>query len=94
METVEESGAGDAFTAGLIKGIVENWELSDALGLASAVGASCTRAPGCYASIFTFDQAVAFLKNPQTGHASLSRLETGYEPVRSLRSSGRQECDL
>ena len=31
METVEESGAGDAFTAGLIKGILQNWELDDAL---------------------------------------------------------------
>jgi sugar/nucleoside kinase (ribokinase family) len=77
VETVEESGAGDAFTAGLIKGILENWELDDALGLASAVGASCTRAPGCYASIFTFDQAVAFLRNQQTGHASPSRFRSG-----------------
>jgi sugar/nucleoside kinase (ribokinase family) len=75
METVEESGAGDAFTAGLIKGILRNWKLDDALGLASVVGASCTRAPGCYASIFTFDQAVAFLRNQQT--ASLSRFQTG-----------------
>lgn len=76
-ETVEESGAGDAFTAGLIKGILKNWELEDALGLASAVGASCTRAPGCYAGIFTFDQAVAFLKKQQSGHAYLSSFQTG-----------------
>jgi sugar/nucleoside kinase (ribokinase family) len=65
IETVEESGAGDAFTAGLIKGILKNWELEDALYLASAVGASCTRALGCFAGIFSFDEAVAFLGNQQ-----------------------------
>jgi sugar/nucleoside kinase (ribokinase family) len=68
IETVEESGAGDAFTAGLIKGILRNWELDDALSLASAVGASCTRSLGCFAGIFTFDEAVAFLHSQQIGH--------------------------
>jgi sugar/nucleoside kinase (ribokinase family) len=61
IETVEESGAGDAFTAGLIKGILKNWELEDALYLASAVGASCTRELGCVDGIFSFGEAVAFL---------------------------------
>lgn len=62
METVDESGAGDAFTAGLITGLLENWELDRALSFASAAGASCTRALGCSAGVFTFDEAVAFLE--------------------------------
>lgn len=68
IETVEESGAGDAFTAGLIKGILKDWQLEDALSLASAVGASCTRSLGCFAGIFSFDEAVAFLSSQHVGH--------------------------
>ena len=73
METVDESGAGDAFTAGLIAGLLRNWDLEHALSLAGAVGASCTRALGCSAGVFTFDEAVAFLesadplRNPAAG---------------------------
>jgi sugar/nucleoside kinase (ribokinase family) len=69
MDTVDESGAGDAFTAGLIAGLLENWELEQALSLAAAVGASCTRALGCFAGVFTFDEAVAFLEE-QTARAA------------------------
>ena len=61
MDTVDESGAGDAFAAGLIAGALENWELERTLSFASAVGASCTRALGCSAGVFTFDEAMAFL---------------------------------
>ena len=62
MDTVDESGAGDAFTAGLIAGVLANWELERSLSFAAAVGASCTRALGCSAGVFTFDEAVAFLE--------------------------------
>jgi sugar/nucleoside kinase (ribokinase family) len=69
VDAVEESGAGDAFTAGLIKGILKNWELADALYLASAVGASCTRSLGCFTGIFSFAEAVAFLDRHQVHSA-------------------------
>ena len=62
VETVDESGAGDAFTAGLIAALLEHWELERALMFAAAVGASCTRALGCSQGVFTFDEAVAFLE--------------------------------
>ena len=67
METIDESGAGDAFTAGLITGLLENWELEHTLSFAAAVGASCTRALGCSAGVFTFDEAVRFLQGRSTG---------------------------
>jgi sugar/nucleoside kinase (ribokinase family) len=69
METVDESGAGDAFTAGLITGLLEGWALDYTLSFAAAVGASCTRALGCSSGVFTFDQAVAFLEQ-RTAQAS------------------------
>jgi sugar/nucleoside kinase (ribokinase family) len=66
VETVDESGAGDAFTAGLITGLLENWDLERTLSFAGVVGASCTRALGCFAGVFTFDEAVGFLNEQQT----------------------------
>lgn len=62
METVDESGAGDAFTAGLITGLLKGWELEKALSFAAVVGASCARALGCVAGVFTFDDATSFLE--------------------------------
>jgi sugar/nucleoside kinase (ribokinase family) len=67
METVDESGAGDAFTAGLITGLLEGWALEYTLSFAAAIGASCTRAVGCSAGVFTFDEAVAFLERRSAG---------------------------
>ena len=68
MESVDEAGAGDAFAAGLITGILENWELERALTFAAAIGASRTRALGCFSSVFTFEEAVSFLENgPSNG---------------------------
>jgi sugar/nucleoside kinase (ribokinase family) len=69
METIDESGAGDAFTAGLITGLLENWSLEHTLSFAAAVGASCTRALGCSAGIFTFDEAAACVER-RTAQAS------------------------
>jgi len=62
VDTVDESGAGDAFAAGLIAGLRRHWEIERTLSFAAAVGASCTRALGCSAGVFTFDEAVAFLE--------------------------------
>ena len=66
MKTVDESGAGDAFTAGLITGLLNGWDLEPTLTFASAVGASRTRALGCSAGVFTFEEAVSFLDKPMT----------------------------
>lgn len=47
VEVVEGSGAGDAFTAGLIVGILEGWPLERSLAFASEVGALACTALGC-----------------------------------------------
>ena len=62
VESVDESGAGDAFTAGLITGILEGWPLERILNFASIVGASCTRALGCTDGVFSFDEALEVLE--------------------------------
>jgi len=61
VDVVDPSGAGDAFDAGLITGILEGWPLEKTLTFASAVGASCTRALGCTAGVFNFDEASSFV---------------------------------
>jgi sugar/nucleoside kinase (ribokinase family) len=62
VDVVDGSGAGDAFAAGLIAGVVQGRDTKQALRLASAVGASaCTRL-GCTTGVFTAAEADAFLE--------------------------------
>jgi sugar/nucleoside kinase (ribokinase family) len=51
VEVVDGSGAGDAFAAGLIVGILEGWPLERSLRFASEVGALACTALGCSAGI-------------------------------------------
>jgi sugar/nucleoside kinase (ribokinase family) len=63
VESIDESGAGDAFTAGFITALLEGWPLDLTLRFAHVVGASCTRALGCIDGVFTFDEAVEVLES-------------------------------
>jgi sugar/nucleoside kinase (ribokinase family) len=51
VDVVDGSGAGDAFAAGLIVGILEGWPLERSLRFASEVGALACTALGCSAGI-------------------------------------------
>ena len=51
VDVVDGSGAGDAFAAGLIVGILEGWSLERSLMFASEVGALACTALGCSAGI-------------------------------------------
>jgi sugar/nucleoside kinase (ribokinase family) len=51
VEVVDGSGAGDAFAAGLIIGILDGWSLERSLRFASEVGALACTALGCSAGI-------------------------------------------
>jgi sugar/nucleoside kinase (ribokinase family) len=61
VDVVEPSGAGDAFAAGLMLGLLEGWELEHAVQFASVVGGSACTALGCWAGVFTRAEAEAFL---------------------------------
>jgi sugar/nucleoside kinase (ribokinase family) len=63
MDALDESGAGDAFAAGIITGLMGNWPLENMLRFAAAMGASCTRALGCTAGVFTRDEALRFVES-------------------------------
>lgn len=62
MVSVDESGAGDAFAAGLIAAVLRGWDLEAVLMFAAAVGCSSTRALGCFTGVFSFQQALSFLE--------------------------------
>ncbi|MFI5455692.1 MAG: carbohydrate kinase family protein [Isosphaerales bacterium] len=58
---VDGSGGGDAFNAGYIAGLLEGRSELDCLKLASAVGASCVRAVGTTAGVFSRAEAEQFI---------------------------------
>ena len=59
--SIDPSGSGDAFAAGIITGIVRRWDLAQTLRYAAALGASATTAIGTTDGVFTAEQAQAFL---------------------------------
>ncbi len=59
---VDGSGGGDAFDAGYIAGLLDGLSELDCLKLASAVGASCVRAVGTTAGIFSRPEADDFVR--------------------------------
>lgn len=61
VEVLEPSGAGDAFAAGLILGILEGWELERSVRFASVIGGSACTALGCYAGVFSRPEADRFI---------------------------------
>ena len=61
MDVVDPSGSGDAFTSGVIRSLLNGWDLPQTLRYASAVGASATRAPGTTDSVFSAAKTEAFL---------------------------------
>jgi sugar/nucleoside kinase (ribokinase family) len=59
---VDGSGGGDAFNAGYIIGLLEGRSELDTLKLAAAAGASCVRAVGTTAGVFTRAEADEFIR--------------------------------
>lgn len=61
FDALDPSGSGDAFTAGIITGIVRGYDLPAMLRLGAALGASAARAVGTTTSVFRGDEAERFL---------------------------------
>ncbi len=62
IDVVDVSGAGDAFVAGFIVGLLEKWSLADSLRFASVIGASACTHLGCTGGVFTRAEAEAYLQ--------------------------------
>ncbi len=68
VETVDDTGAGDAWRAGFIAGIVQDWDLERTGRLANAVGASCVTAIGCTAGIRSLPETLHLMETTKTRH--------------------------
>lgn len=62
VEVVDVSGAGDAFAAGFIVGLLEQWPPEDALRFASVIGASACTKLGCTSGVFTRKEAETYVQ--------------------------------
>lgn len=56
---VDTTGAGDAFVAGFLAGLIKGWELRDCAEFANALGALCVGVHGTTAGIESFDNMFA-----------------------------------
>jgi sugar/nucleoside kinase (ribokinase family) len=63
MPFVDGTGGGDAFAAGYIAALLRALGPEESLRMASAVGASCVRAIGTTAGVFTAEECTAFLRD-------------------------------
>ena len=59
VETRDETGAGDAFAAGLVHGLLNGWPLARAVRLGNAVGALSTRGTGASSALPDLEEALA-----------------------------------
>ena len=79
VEVVDASGAGDAFAAGFIVGLLEEWSVPESLRFASAIGASACTQLGCTTGVFTRSLANAYLQtHPLTIQEITSSSQPGY----------------
>ncbi|MDQ3815745.1 MAG: carbohydrate kinase family protein [Armatimonadota bacterium] len=62
VHAVDATGAGDAFAAGFLAGILKGFDLETAGKLANAVGACCVTAVGTVAGIRSLDETLAFIQ--------------------------------
>ncbi|MBE0688842.1 MAG: hypothetical protein IH587_01815, partial [Anaerolineae bacterium] len=65
VDAIDPSGGGDAFSAGIITGIVRGWHMPQMLQYGGVLGASATLAPGTTTGVYNAAQAEAFLATHQ-----------------------------
>jgi len=63
VKTVDSTGAGDAFAAGFLRGILEGWSFQESAKLGNATAAFCVQEIGCTTGIKSFDEITAFQRS-------------------------------
>ncbi|MFQ6000361.1 MAG: carbohydrate kinase family protein [Anaerolineae bacterium] len=63
---IDTTGAGDAFVAGFLTGVVKGWDLKQTGYLANAVGALCITAIGATTGVRSFDETLRFIEETPT----------------------------
>ena len=68
VETVDGTGAGDAFTAGFIYGYLHEWDLERTTKFANALGGLATIAVGATGGVKDYQQVLSFLQESEPGY--------------------------
>lgn len=63
VEVVDATGAGDAFAAGFIAGVYQDWPLEKTARFANSVGALCVTGLGATGGVSTLDQTLEFMES-------------------------------
>lgn len=63
VDVVDSTGAGDAFAAGFIAGVWQDWALDETASFASAVGALCVTGSGASGGMRSLDETIKFMEN-------------------------------
>ncbi len=63
VESIDATGAGDAFAAGFLAGVSKGWGHREAARLASAVGACCVTAMGATAGVKNWQETLSFMNS-------------------------------
>jgi len=63
---IDTTGAGDAFVAGFLTGVVKEWDLQRTGYLANAVGALCITAMGATTGVRSFEETLRFMQETPT----------------------------
>ena len=61
IEVIDTSGAGDAFCAGFLTGLVKGWDIRECARFANAVGTYCVMAIGTTTGIKTLEETLSFM---------------------------------
>ncbi|NLT41572.1 MAG: sugar kinase [Anaerolineae bacterium] len=62
VEAVDATGAGDAFVAGFLAGLLQGWDLERTGRLANAVGALCVTAMGAVTGVRSLEETLRFME--------------------------------
>lgn len=62
VTAVDGTGAGDAYVAGFLAGLLRGWSLEECARFANAVGACCVTAMGATTGLRSFAETQAFLE--------------------------------
>jgi sugar/nucleoside kinase (ribokinase family) len=69
VEAVDATGAGDAFDAGFLIGLINHWPVEQAANLGSAVGAKCVTAFGATTGIVSYEETLKLIETEnRLGH--------------------------
>ncbi|MHB0876402.1 MAG: carbohydrate kinase family protein [Anaerolineae bacterium] len=74
VDAVDATGAGDAYVAGFLTGVVKGWDLETTGRFANAVGALCVTAIGATTGIRSLEDTLAFMqRTPMRGEVQVRR---------------------